>query len=475
MATGLVSSSRVVVAALKRLPSVAPSATVAHQRQSFRGCLRAPNQACGFLRTFRAASPRVSVVDCSVARSSSSTSKIAPPVDGEWAFHASVYGNLGVLSGHLYLDPSGRAAYVADGVDVVGRGVGRWVTDGCAAALELDVYQYAVAAADIPEHPHRFRALWTTPSSSSRCSSFSGELHFLPLDVGESPRLVGSFVASTSKGKPSVSGSDGSDSQLPALVRERLMAALDEAPPLASPSAEAEARLEPFRIGDIPTVYYIPNWIDSVQERELIRHADVELNGWEKMTTRSTQEWGAGDRCVCGRGLTRDPLPKAHQHVADVLHQVGIFDGALYPMNSVRLNSYLPGQGIHPHCDGPVYYPKVGILSLNSPCIFSFYPRSGTEDCMKWDPANNVPAGFREGDRPKMSVLLEPRSLVVFGRDAFWHHRHGIADHPIEKVTEQVCNLGFLESPMRVGDEIKRARRVSLTMRHLLPRCACQG
>ena len=66
---------------------------------------------------------------------------------------------------------------------------------------------------------------------------------------------------------------------------------------------------------------------------------------------------------------------------------------------------------------------QVAILSLGSPCLFSFYPRSGTEasggspgkagrgawgsngltvgcesekrqDCMKWDPANDVPGGF---------------------------------------------------------------------------------
>lgn len=417
------------------------------------------------------------------APASSSATAVAPPLAGEWAFRASVLGNAGALSGHLYLDPSGRAAYVSDGVQVVGRGVGRWVSDGSAAAVELDVFQYAAAAANIPEHPHRFRAVWATPPSAAGKGPVRGEWLFVPpVDGGpaEPPRLVGSFAAASTTVEllPTVmEGGDGGPlaRQVPPGVRDRLMAALDAAPPLAGPSAEAEARLEPFRIGDVSSVYYIPRWVDSAQERELLHHADVELNGWEHMKTRSSQEWGAGDRCGCGRGLTREPLPPTQKRIAEALHHLGIFDGALYPMNSVRLNGYVPGQGIYPHCDGPVYYPKVGILSLGSPCIFSFYPRSGSEDCMKWDPQNNVPGGFRAGDRPLMSVLLEPRSLLVFGRDAFWHHRHGIDAVAEDVVTDAVCNLGVLETPHQVGDVVKRTRRVSLTMRHLLPRCACQG
>lgn len=43
----------------------------------------------------------------------------------------------------------------------------------------------------------------------------------------------------------------------------------------------------------------------------------------------------------------------------------------------VRLNAYKPGQGIHPHLDGPVYFPRAAIVSLGSHCIFDFYPRMG--------------------------------------------------------------------------------------------------
>ena len=72
-------------------------------------------------------------------------------------------------------------------------------------------------------------------------------------------------------------------------------------------------------------------------------------------------------------------------------------------------------------------------------------------------------------------MLLEPRSLLVFARDAFWHHRHGFKAVDADVIGAGVCNLRLLDGRVRAGDVIYRGRRVSLTMRHLLPRCACQA
>jgi alkylated DNA repair protein alkB family protein 6 len=232
-----------------------------------------------------------------------------------------------------------------------------------------------------------------------------------------------------------------------------------------------EERLAPYAVSEVPSVYYIPDWIEPGQEAEFMAIADGDMNAWEDMATRSTQEWGSGDRSACGRGLKSMPLPPSQQKLADALHHLGVFDGALYPMNSVRINGYRPGQGIYPHCDGPVYYPKVAILSLGTPCIFDFHPKSGTEDCMKWDQQHNVPGGHVGGE-PLVSVLLEPRSLLIFGEDAFWHHRHGLEATATDTVTSKVANLHLLGGRYKVGDTIDRTRRVSLTMRHLLPRCS---
>lgn len=408
---------------------------------------------------------------------------MAPP-SGELAFRASVLGCEGALSGHVFLDPSGRAAYLADGAQIVGRGVGHWARTGNSMAVELDVYQYAAAAANIPEKPHRFRGVW--PLAAAAGEPIRGDWYFCPED-GEDPRLVGGFDAATTTldllplAVQSAAEQSGPYPRVDDATRDAAMVALDAQPAARprlgtrGPGASPEERLEPYRIGHLPEVFYIPDWIEEGQEADFVAIADGDMSQWENMSTRSSQEWGAGDRCSCGRGLMRQPLPPQQQELAAALHHLGIFDGALYPMNSVRINGYVPGQGIFPHCDGPVYYPKVAILSLNSPCILSFYPRMGTEDTMKWDPANDVPGGGTRQVEPEVSVLLEPRSLLVFSHDAFWHHRHGIMAVEEDVVTDRVANLGMLDGRYKVGDVIPRDRRVSLTMRHLLPRCACQG
>lgn len=397
---------------------------------------------------------------------------------GELAFRASVLGNEGALSGHVYLDPNGRAAYLADGVQIVGRGVGHWAASGNAVAVELDVFQYAVASAVIPEKPHRFRGVWLANEGP-----LQGDWYYLP-DENQAPRLVGTAdaAASTMDLLPlaiMANSAHGPAARVPAAARDAAMAALDAQPDLRPVMSEhnLSSALAPFKVGDIPNVYYVPEWITPEQEQEFIKIADGDGGrAWEAMRTRHTQEWGAGDRCVCGRGLTRQPLPAAQQCLADALHHMGVFDAALYPLNSIRINSYQPGQGIHPHCDGPVYYPKIAILSLNAPTIFRFHQRTGTEDCMKWDAMNDVPGGHMSGSQTEMALWLEPRSLLIMSHDGFWHHRHGIEAVATERIPENLYNLeGAQAAGLNVGDIHHRKRRVSLTMRHLLPRCACQG
>jgi len=398
-------------------------------------------------------------------------------VAGEWAFMASVLGCERALSGHIFLDPNGQAAYVADGEQVVGRGVGRWVGDasGEAVAFELDVYQYAAATASVPEFPHRFRGVFQTTGNGR---AIAGDWYFCPA-AGEDFRLVGGFNAGRNRTelfRTAFSSSSFGSSSSPCLdgsLSNALMLALDSQACPWPPVNGVSPRMEPYTLSGVDSVQYIPDFINEEQEREFMSFSDLDQRVWEDMRTRSTQEWGAGDRCSCGRGLTRAPLPPWQAEIARVLHHLEVFDSALFPMNSVRINAYRPGQGIFPHCDGAVYYPKVAILSLGSPCIFSFYPRSGTEDCMQWDRDNDVPGGHDRSSEPLMSVYLQPRSLLVFGQDAFWHHRHGIAAVARDTVTDKVVNADM--GGLQVGDSVDRTRRISLTMRHLLPRCACQG
>lgn len=49
--------------------------------------------------------------------------------------------------------------------------------------------------------------------------------------------------------------------------------------------------------------------------------------------------------------------------------------------NHVLVNEYKPGEGILPHEDGPLYYPVVTNITLNSHAVIDFYrPRKKEEE-----------------------------------------------------------------------------------------------
>ena len=44
---------------------------------------------------------------------------------------------------------------------------------------------------------------------------------------------------------------------------------------------------------------------------------------------------------------------------------------------------------------------------------------------------------------------------------------HGIAERTEDIVTDKICNLSHLGTPVNSGDTLKRSTRVSLTIRHV--------
>lgn len=87
--------------------------------------------------------------------------------------------------------------------------------------------------------------------------------------------------------------------------------------------------------------------------------------------------------------LTQHPLPSYILPLKATLQQ------ELPEFNHLLINVYPPGVGIMPHFDGPLYLPKVVVLSLGGPSIISFT-----------DSYNN---------KHKVSrLLLEDHSLHIF-------------------------------------------------------------
>eukprot|EP00929_Paragymnodinium_shiwhaense_P108500 TRINITY_DN74818_c0_g1_i1.p1 TRINITY_DN74818_c0_g1~~TRINITY_DN74818_c0_g1_i1.p1 ORF type:complete len:402 (+),score=64.70 TRINITY_DN74818_c0_g1_i1:112-1317(+) len=397
----------------------------------------------------------------------------AEKVAGEWIVVASILQCEDAFGGRVHFTESGELVYLPHGAELIGRGVGCWVAEGPVIGFQIDVFQYAATSVKhVPNEPHRFRAVALVPPSENNL--WVGEWYFLAYQ--QPPRLVGKFKAHRRNAMPDLANAPRHPPDCPAAAKKAVIAKLDkmcEPPDLLQP----RWRKHIVQSSAVEYVHYVPNWLDATQVAEAERTIDRSCD-WEHMATRDTQEFGCSSRCPCGRSLMREVLPQWQQTYVNALHNLGVFHPVLYPANSVRLNAYTPGQGIYPHLDGPVYYPGAAIISLGSGCLFDFYSRVDLDEEKRgfsWDRDKEVPAApeLPPGTKPAFSLFLEPGSLLVFSGDAFIHHRHGINSVECDEIHDRVKNAGDIG--LSVGDRLKRDRRVSLTIRHLLPRCNCSS
>lgn len=112
--------------------------------------------------------------------------------------------------------------------------------------------------------------------------------------------------------------------------------------------------------------------------------------------------------------------------------------------------------GIGWHNDGPLFEPRVAIVSLGTPTLLYFTDSAA-------DPV---------AEGPPRSVLLRPRSLLVFTGHAYTHMRHGIPPLPVPapspRVVDELCLNLALCPGAALGDPLpaEQARR-SLTVRRI--------
>ena len=67
-----------------------------------------------------------------------------------------------------------------------------------------------------------------------------------------------------------------------------------------------------------------------------------------------------------------------------------------------------------------------------------------------------------------LSLFLEPNSLLVLKDDMYKTYLHGIDERAEDLITDKICNIDHLgNKAVKLGDELKRTTRVSLTIRHV--------
>ena len=229
--------------------------------------------------------------------------------------------------------------------------------------------------------------------------------------------------------------------------------------------------MEAYRVGGLERVYYIPDYLSLDDERaaaEQLAASPAEM--WSRMAGRRVQECGTS-LAASGMGLMVEELPPWMRALSERLVADGIFPSML-PPNSIALNEYHRDEGIAPHADGPIYSPRVAILSLFSPAVFRFYGRQPELRAQTaWSEATDTPAHVPSGT-PVETLLLQPRSLLLFCGEAYHEHCHEVAPAPdgFETLGEAgpLVN-GELAGGVSEGDVVERGeRRVSLTIRHIL-------
>lgn len=92
---------------------------------------------------------------------------------------------------------------------------------------------------------------------------------------------------------------------------------------------------------------------------------------------------------------------------------------------------------IQPHEDGPSYHPVVATLSLGSHAVFNYHRYLNEQETL----SNTSPEATAETSRtsagraidptPVLSLLLEPRSLVITAKELYTRHLHAI--EPLER------------------------------------------
>lgn len=218
----------------------------------------------------------------------------------------------------------------------------------------------------------------------------------------------------------------------------------------------------------LPTdsIRYYPEFV-SPADADALRQSVDAAKGWVELSGRRLLNLGG---LVTNAGLVATPLPTwARRLVACAAERAG-FDPSR-PPNHALVNLYAPGQGILPHEDGPAYEPKVAIVSLGSPAVLRFWRRrrrrrqeEGGEEEEEEEEDRRRPVPVPGVDPPDASVLLEPRSLVVFEGEAYTGCYHGIEACEAETIDASVVNAPANKRATTVPRE---GDRVSFTIRRV--------
>lgn len=118
------------------------------------------------------------------------------------------------------------------------------------------------------------------------------------------------------------------------------------------------------------------------------------------------------------------------------------------------MNEYEPGQGIMPHEDGAAYYPVVATVSVGGTTLLDVYRYANEEEQQVYRQQmvkenKEAPTARAREQKPRFSILQEPRSLLITRGSAYRLFLHGIA----QRTSDDAAHLAAVTNGDMLGDE----------------------
>ena len=183
------------------------------------------------------------------------------------------------------------------------------------------------------------------------------------------------------------------------MKQERLAAKLKTT---ATAPTQKTIELDQYKLNvSIKDIFYIPNFLTKCEEKALLTSSYTNPK-WSSTGHRRLQHFGGIPHAS---GMIPEPLPL---FIQQIFQRIQSYFPITNPPNHVLLNEYTPPGGkISPHKDGSLYYSSVAIISMKTPAVFEFFETQDAKESIQ-------------------SLLLMPRSLLVFRGEAYTNYWHGI-------------------------------------------------
>lgn len=192
-----------------------------------------------------------------------------------------------------------------------------------------------------------------------------------------------------------------------------------------------------------PTIYYIPNFITAEEESHILKNVySTPKPKWTNLSHRRLQDYGGVPH---EKGLIPEKIPDWLQIYTKKIDKLNIFEK---PANQILINEYLPGQGIMPHTDGPIFYPTIATVTCGSHTVLEFLENTENRDKV-------------------CELLLERCSLVIVKDDLYSKYLHSISERCSDVLSAKCVNLNNCGRQFDVGKTLERSTRISLTIRNV--------